>query len=98
MLLEDMVETLGYRIAGSFQTLDTALEAVSADPSAFDAAILDINLNGLSSLPVAELLRTKGIPYFFSTGYGEVADDDAPARLTKPFSIDDLRLALDRLN
>ncbi len=37
----------------------------------FDAAVIDVNLNGETSHPVAEELSAKGIPFVVSTGYGE---------------------------
>ncbi len=96
MLLEDMVDMLGCRIAGSFQTVDAALEAVTAEPGSLDAAILDVNLNGSPSFPVADFLHEKGIPYIFSTGYGDNPSQTAP-KLSKPFTIDELREALEKL-
>jgi CheY-like chemotaxis protein len=41
------------------------------DDSRFDAAILDVNLNGAASFPIAEALRARGVPFAFSTGYDE---------------------------
>lgn len=41
------------------------------DGSRFDAAILDVNLNGAASFPIAEALRARGVPFAFSTGYDE---------------------------
>ena len=35
-----------------------------------DAALLDINLDGKMSYPVADELASRGIPFVFSTGYG----------------------------
>ncbi len=96
MVLEDMADMLGCRIAGSFQTVDAALEAAKAAPESFDAAVLDVNLNGSPSFPVAALLEKKGIPYVFSTGYGDTPSQTAP-KLSKPFTIDELREALEKL-
>lgn len=39
---------------------------------AVDAAVLDINLNGISVVPFAEHLHATGVPFVFLTGY----DDD----------------------
>ncbi|MDC6625770.1 response regulator, partial [Leclercia adecarboxylata] len=36
-----------------------------------DAAILDINLGRDTSIPVAEELLKRGVPFIFATGYGE---------------------------
>ncbi|WP_168990374.1 response regulator [Aureimonas flava] len=37
----------------------------------FDAAILDVNLHGKTSYPVADYLRQNQIPFVFHTGQGE---------------------------
>ena len=59
----------------------------------FDAAILDVNLNGASSFPIAEVLKARGVPFAFSTGYDEqvVREGfcDQPV-LRKPFIPDKL--------
>lgn len=68
MLIEDILIDLGFAIVGPAMRLDTALElAAEAD---FDLAILDINLAGEKSFPVAERLTAKGIPFVFVSGYG----------------------------
>jgi DNA-binding response OmpR family regulator len=62
-----------------------------------DFAILDLNLNGELSYPVADLLRGRGIPFVFSTGYGPKA---LPPRfqgvrsLGKPFHQHELERAV----
>ena len=33
--------------------------------------VLDINLNGENSYPVADVLAARGVPFFFSTGYNK---------------------------
>jgi hypothetical protein len=35
-----------------------------------DAAILDIQLGDHSSVPIAEALHSKGLPFAFASGYG----------------------------
>ncbi len=63
-----------------------------------DFAILDFNLGSETSLPVADLLREKDIPFVFATGYGDGLD--LPERLAdvdllkKPFSKDTLGAAI----
>lgn len=37
----------------------------------FDAAIVDLNLQGEESYPVADLLREQHVPFVFHTGQGE---------------------------
>lgn len=62
-----------------------AFEAL--DGETFDAALLDINIAGTSSVPVARSLRETGVPILFLTGYARdilPADLASCALLTKP--------------
>jgi CheY-like chemotaxis protein len=98
MLLEDMLADLGYEVAAAVGTIAEASElAASGD---FNAAILDVNLDGQEIYPVAEILAKRGLPFVFVTGYGERSLTepyrDRPA-LQKPFQIDQLKAALDEL-
>ena len=65
--LESMVMEQGAstRLASSLQDAE---EAVTQER--FDAAILDVNLHGLQSYPVADRLSDQGCPFIFATGYG----------------------------
>ena len=68
ILMEDMLLDLGVEMVGPASRLDSALQlAREAD---FDAAILDINIAGVQSYPVGDVLRGRGIPVIFATGYG----------------------------
>ncbi len=65
--LELALEEMGHRVTGAGR-LSEALEAAQAQ--VFDLAILDVNLNGEVSYPIAEVLAAKGVPFVFLTGYG----------------------------
>lgn len=39
------------------------------EASAIDAAVLDVNLNGEMSYPIADALAARGVPFVFVTGY-----------------------------
>ncbi len=68
MTLEDMLADLGCSVVGPANSLGEALSlAATAD---FDAALLDVNLDGQRSDEVADLLRQRGLPFAFITGYG----------------------------
>lgn len=69
LLLEDMLDDLGYTIAAAVGRIDDAVKV--ARTGAFDAAVLDVNLNGQTVSPVAEILEERGVPFVFATGYGE---------------------------
>jgi len=91
MLLEDMLDDLGYSVAGSAGKLDEALTL--ARDTEFDIAILDVNLNGQAVSPVADVLESRGLPYIFATGYGEQGIPDGHRdrpMLQKPFHQDAL--------
>jgi CheY-like chemotaxis protein len=87
MLIEDMLADLGCVVIGLAATAEGAIRKIST--LSFDAAILDINLSGADSYPVASALTRAGTPFLFSTGYGAGAIPDTFRRvpvLTKPFT------------
>lgn len=93
MLVEDLLGDLGCRIVGPAANAADAVRA--AEGETFDFALLDVNLgDGETSFQAAEILRRRGVPFAFVTGYGDqgVRPDlrDAPV-LSKP--IDPQRLA-----
>jgi CheY-like chemotaxis protein len=95
MLLEDMVLDCGGELVGPVARFDDALAL--AHKAEFGVAVLDLNLNGILSYPIAEVIRERGIPVIFATGYG--ADGlldrfrDCPT-LQKPFSQQDFAEAV----
>jgi CheY-like chemotaxis protein len=98
MLLEDMLDELGCEVAAMSTHLDEALELALA--AAFDFAVLDINLNGQRSFPIADLLAERGVPFLFATGYAARIVPERHAQvplIQKPFSLEDLRDGLLRL-
>jgi CheY-like chemotaxis protein len=76
----------------------TALALI--DAQVFDAALLDVNLNGNDSLPVAEALSARGVPFVYSTGNTghslQAGYSDRPV-LKKPFKYEELAAILTRL-
>lgn len=65
----------------------------------FDLAILDLDLGGTLSTPVAEALRAAGIPFLLASGYDDGTGVDAEVlrgvpRLSKPYSNDAIAEAL----
>lgn len=95
MNVEDMLLALGHEVAGIAGRLAPALAL--AREGAFDLAMLDVDLAGEPSFPVADALRERGIPFLFATGYGDEgiseAYRDVPV-LRKPFRARDLERAL----
>jgi CheY-like chemotaxis protein len=91
LMIEDMLEDLGLNVIASVAQLRKACELAAT--ATFDVAILDVNLAGELVFPVARILRQRCIPFLFSSGYGQPAQDDefknAPS-IVKPFSAEQL--------
>lgn len=91
MMVADMLEELGYVIAGESGDIDEGIRLVQAID--FDIAILDVNVNGRVITPVAEAVQMRGLPFVFATGYGAQGLPekfrDRPT-LQKPFQIETL--------
>jgi DNA-binding response OmpR family regulator len=67
--LEDVLIDAGFRIAGVVGQLEKAL--VLIESGACDAAIVDANLDGVSAVPVANALATRGLPFIVLSGYSQ---------------------------
>ncbi len=96
--LEDMLVDLGCEIAGSAGHLDTALAL--AERVACDVAVLDVNLASARIDAVADRLVRRGIPFLFTTGYGDrgrPAQHASAPLLEKPYNSELLDVALARL-
>jgi CheY-like chemotaxis protein len=81
-----LLEDSGCRVVGPAGWLQRGLELAQAEP--LDGAVLDINLHGEMSFAIAEVLRARGVPFVFVTGYEDrgivpMAYRSAP-RLDKP--------------
>jgi DNA-binding response OmpR family regulator len=88
VLIEDALLEMGCEIAGLVGKLDAAMQL--ADTGEFDAAILDVTVRGGKIYPVAERLVARGIPFAFSSGYGDWALPESlrnRPRLMKPFTL-----------
>ena len=91
MLLEDMLQDIGCGSVELVQRFDDAMR--TAEVGEYDLAVLDVNLDGLSSFPIADRLMKRGIPLIFATGYGKAGMDPRYAgvpTLQKPFFFGDL--------
>jgi CheY-like chemotaxis protein len=67
MHLEDLLMAMGHSVVGPATRLSEAMTFARDDD--FEFAILDMNLAGTPSQPVADILRQRGIPFVFATGY-----------------------------
>jgi DNA-binding response OmpR family regulator len=93
MCLEDILDALGCVAVGPAARLSEGLALAESEP--LDAAILDINLGGERSTPIAERLRMRGVPTAFASGYGAPPEGFASAPLIqKPYRETDIVAAL----
>ncbi|HZP21410.1 MAG TPA: response regulator [Bauldia sp.] len=97
-MIEDMLTDAGAAVIGPAATIARSLDLAACE--AIDVAILDVNVRGERIDPVVEVLRGRGVPVVFATGYGQAAGAataGAPV-LDKPYTperlIAALRLAL----
>lgn len=99
MELGERLSEFGYEVVGPAMTLEEA-EALAGRES-FDAALLDANLAGKSSVEFGEALVAKGVRIAFCTGYDRIKDLPAALAntpiLTKPIGDADLRAALTQM-
>jgi len=98
MLIEDMLSDLGCEVVGPASRIEDALELVKS--AVIDCAVLDVNLGGQPIFPLADVLRERGAPFAFATGYGDAGlrevDRGTPV-LQKPFREIDLARVLGEL-
>jgi CheY-like chemotaxis protein len=98
MMIADMLEALGHVVSAEAGSQADALSL--ARNATFDGAILDFNLGGPDSVPVAEAIASRGIPFLFASGYVDLAMPlalkDRPL-LRKPFQLDALDRAINEL-
>lgn len=94
--LSGQLNDLACDVVGPVPSVKEAFEKM--DGATLDGALLDVNLNGEMSFPLARALADQGIPFVFLTGY------DSPnmfpdnfqqtLRLSKPVDVKALRNAI----
>ncbi|TGX50345.1 response regulator [Sphingomonas gei] len=93
MCLEDILESLGCETVGPAGRLAEGLAL--AEREDIGAAILDINLAGERSTPIAEALLRRGVPIAFASGYGAVPEGfETVPLIEKPYREADIDAAL----
>ncbi|EGF94874.1 response regulator [Brevundimonas diminuta ATCC 11568] len=70
MLLETILSDMGCTVIGPESNVGDGLRVVTGETD-LDAALLDVNVAGQEVFPIAEALKARGVPFVFSTGYGE---------------------------
>lgn len=95
MLLEDALVDAGCSVIGPAANVDQALALLGTDRP--DAAVIDLNLGGETSAPVADALAEIGVPFLVATGYGAEGlpkgHEHVPV-LTKPYDPGELTTVL----
>jgi DNA-binding response OmpR family regulator len=93
---EQMLHQLGVRAIELVGDLEEA--QARARDGAYNAAVLDVNLDGKLSFPVAKILQSRGIPFVFATGYSlqqrPLPGFESGVCVTKPYSVERLKTAL----
>ena len=98
LMLETMLGRLGAEVVGTASSLEDGLELVGQVP--IDAAILDVNLSGERSFPIADRLRSLDVPFLFASGYGSSVLPTCYAdaeMVRKPYRAEDIARALRRV-
>ena len=94
--LEDVLSDLGCEVVAQAMRLDQAI-AVAETLGPVDVAILDVNIGGTTVFPVAQILKERGVPLVFATGYGREGlppEWQDHAVIVKPYSLQDIERAL----
>ncbi len=100
-IVTDFLEDAGATIIAQISSVDEAVAYIQEHSATIDCAVVDLNLHGKRSYPVADALTDKGITFIFATGYGGGALDmpyGNHPRCEKPFTQDRLIAALAALN
>jgi DNA-binding response OmpR family regulator len=90
-LIADELKDQGCDVVGPVPRVEQGLGLAKTEH--LDCALLDIDLAGEMSFPIAAVLVARGVPFAFLTGY---TDSTVPAiyrgvpRLAKPFYLRDL--------
>ncbi len=91
MSLKELLERSGCHVIAA-SSISRALAKL--DKETIDGALLDVNLGGERSYPVAEDLERRKVPFIFMTGYDSSAIDERWRRdrpiVHKPFDFSEL--------
>ena len=93
---EQMLRDLGAKDVEIVSTFENA--KTYTREGRFDIAVLDVNINGQLSFPLAEILKSRNIPVVFATGYSlrerPIAGFEGGVCVGKPYTVEGLRKAL----
>ena len=92
--LSSILDDLGCIVLGLVASVPEALRLLAADPP--DITLLDINLNGTRTTPVALALAADDLPFIAVTAYASLPEPvfDGVPTIRKPFWPEQVRDAL----
>jgi CheY-like chemotaxis protein len=91
LMIEDFLAERGAAVIGPAADTESALQLIAAER--IDCAVVDYGLVGGTSLPVADALLARGVPFLFASGYDVGGIDPRYAkvpRLDKVYSAEEL--------
>jgi len=95
--IRDMLEDCGCAVLGPAPDINQGLQLLNGEQP--DGVLLDINLGGTLSFPLAATLQAQGVPFVFMTGYDEgtlfPVEFRAVRRISKPFDAKDVAEVLE---
>lgn len=94
LLLEDLLLDGGARPIFAATLVEGEAKVRS---ETIEAALLDVNIHGKQSYPLARILRDRGVPFIFASGYGatvHAAEFAAVPTIAKPYNLSDIERAL----
>lgn len=97
--LVELLEEAGAEIIGPIGWLEEALVLIEDEHRELDAAVLDVNLHGKKSYPIADALAARAVKFIFATGYsadGIEGQYQQYPRCEKPIDLSALLAAMNK--
>ena len=97
MIIVDLLEDAGAEVLGPIGSVEEAITFIEDGSQPFDSAVLDVNLHGRRSYPIADVLVARSVGFVFATGYGGAILEEKyrrHPRCEKPFDQATLLTAL----
>lgn len=94
LALEDLLASHGATVLHASR-IEEAEDMLATEQ--IDSAVLDVNVHGVLSYPVARSLAERSIPFIFATGYGDRSHPPEFASVptvSKPYGTEEIREAL----
>lgn len=92
----DTIAETGATVLGPAHHIEVALRLIEGERP--DAALLDVNINGVFSTEVARCLAALNVPYVLATGYGAQSDVAGSfAIIDKPYNRGQVQSVFQRL-